>query len=143
MADFASSGGATGLVGSGLVAYGVVSALSTYQSVYSTDPPTIAHQQFRLIETCMWLLVAVFGACLLIIAHARSWRQDRWVERMASEPLGLARERPMPAEPAPLHEPKPQGRVKRRKPGDPFFPPKDPPPNQPVRWGSGRRGEGR
>ena len=71
----------TGLAGTGLVATGLVSALSSYQSVYDQSSLTIAHQQFRLIETCMWLIVAVFGACLLVIARIRQHREERIIER--------------------------------------------------------------
>lgn len=78
----------TGVVGSGLVIYGVVAAFSTYQDVYAPSTDTVVHQLFRIAETCMWLLVAMLGVGFLIVARARRWSEARHDERQAARPVG-------------------------------------------------------
>lgn len=100
---------ATGVAGTGLVAYGVIAAFSTYQGVYAPEAETIVHQLFLLAETCMWLLVAMLGVGFLIVARARQFREERIEARTAATPASA--DTPMVPRSAPRAQAKKRARA--------------------------------
>lgn len=91
----------TGPAGAASVSLGPEGAYSSYNAAFDEEfSETNIHQIFYMVQACVWLLLAVFGACLLLIAWTRRWDEARTEETAEPEPKSSekrATARPKPA----------------------------------------------